>query len=312
MVASTIKQNMEYFNIKKKDVSLLAGIPVEELELVLKSKVDISQTLASKLDKIFHFPDGLMYSYYERSKLLESAMTSEQQQIFNYLISCDMYKLAHLKSVEQTTKELFYGSLENYKSFVSFRTFGFNGGENDPLSYLWFFLCDKKYRRIEKDCWFSYEKYENVMNYVIGTIFDKGSFRKRFNEICRWLKYDGIVIRGEPHIRGTKLKSVTIDMYNHYNIYLTDEGKKESRIWLSLIHELVHIFEKNANHSEEQIDKIARKHVDDYLKNNGIKNVWVMMQIEDEEAYDKNECEWKLSCYASFGKIYDFLKTITN
>lgn len=258
MIREIIKENMEYHNYSKRDLSELTGITVKTIENILNGKTEPNVETLNAFEKSFDMVIGDLVSIYIKSKHLSKHIDLDDKAQSELE---SIYKTYSFETIREKVKKLFKGKDTNeYREYLSSKLVSYYQYQSDnDLGSMWVAMAITE--SINRRSAESFRKTGNST--LIGDVFSVMScdddFETKISKLEKMLNKMGIVLINAPYIPGSSIRGASLKLNNNAYILLNDNGKRECYYTFTLLHEMMHLFKPNL--TDFEINEIIAKNI---------------------------------------------------
>ena len=284
MLLEAIRQNIEYFSMSNRELSLLAGVEEKTIRNILKGETSPSLITLDSFEKVFNLEVGDLVSLLQYSNSIDDI---PERVISTIEKSNETYSIL---SIKKMANSIFNGSLKNYKSYVNSLSPDYYKFKESDLAYLWIASTDAKIGNNHPSGVMDRKNKTNIIKKSLEILFKNSTFDDRVYEIKSFLSINGIMLVNSPFIKGSGLRGVTFKKKSGRYIYMNDNGKREHYYIFTLMHEILHVFNgKNVNNND--VANIIEKYLEKYDIKHEIQLVINLYKQSDLKWTDK-EFSW--------------------
>ncbi|MBN0919056.1 helix-turn-helix domain-containing protein [[Mycoplasma] gypis] len=280
-----IKYYLKVNEMSQKELAMRLGLSLKHMNSILNDEIsELTTSILEGLENAFHLHPGYFSERYMvyRNKLKAAEMGEQIKIIFSefgldFLIRHADISLVYgfyiKKEMEDWQKLMelkrFYGvsNLLDYKEYLEKHILADSQKyQSDPNSYVWIRLCELglDYDGLNIGN-FRNSQYHTTIKKVLNIMSSDAKFLDKTTEIKKFLATKGIVLVTKRFLADSKIKSITLKKGAKRFIFLSDKYKRESYIYFSLLHEIIHCYLPNLKESE--IDETVISEYENWERN---------------------------------------------
>ncbi|MCP4336866.1 MAG: helix-turn-helix domain-containing protein [Mycoplasma sp.] len=308
MIKTIIKENLEYWNIDQKQLSIRTGISKKTISLIINEKIEITPETSLKIDKVFSFEDLTLYKIQQKNKMRDIIKNDNKfKEITKYIEYMNIWpKLSKVSFVEKVSKLFKSNTLNEYKDSLLDSGTNFYKYKDKPLAYLWMALLENKFGHLKSKEEFKKSSGKTVLKGSLDILFSKEDWNTRQKKLEVFLDKHGIILVCAPFIKDSTINGSFLKKHKQRFIYISDSNKREYNFIFTLVHELCHAyFWKKGVEDNGLVSNLIRNHMKKYKQSHSDLEFVMNLYDDKKEQNSFKKEDWDL-IYKNTKKTINF------
>ena len=287
-----VKRHLEHNNYNVSEAAKLIDETQSKLSNIINDKITLEANLSYKLDKLFNLSPGTLMRI--RSQLEKREMIKKDSLLNLQFDSVKKILNANKDDIytDGTIKNAIYDAYmtipDRYKGYLEKHDANFNSYKDKPLALLWVALMQKKSTTVTSSGKFALSSYDKVVRESLRIMCSKNAQSTKLRLLKQFLDKNGIVLENGPFLSGSTIFGASMKHGSQRYIFLNDGRKREYSYIISLIHEIMHTYNKLKVDSNTEVVELIKSVMNKYnLSHKDLEFSLETVKTSSSEEYDK-------------------------